>query len=206
VIAAPPPQKSHERNRESNPSTLLQPPKRRTAEQKKPNLLAKLTKDSFGSQRLGATKSQKGSRVQPQPSKFTYKGKEIGNFRVICRDRGVLPPQLGFTILTLVITAGPSFLQLLYVNPHYVANRRTSWERAKSEGREDGDFTLDTVMLLVNIAFVMTCSLSCGFLLAASMTDPGIIPRKNASSNSDGASSNGESRRRYFIPRKLIAE
>ena len=54
------------------------------------------------------------------------------------------------------------------------------------EGHKSSEFTLDSTFVWVNILFVLTLLLSCGFLLAAAMTDPGIIPRKGSISTLDG--------------------
>jgi hypothetical protein len=68
-------------------------------------------------------------------------------------------------------------------------------------------------MVAVNIFYSLTLFLSCLFLFAGAITEPGIIPRKNPDKEqaypNDGASSNwddakSEGRKRYFINRKAL--
>ena len=67
--------------------------------------------------------NQKTGRINFPKSKFNYKGRSTGNYRV-CGATGlfVIPPQLGLSFATMLITGGPIIFQIIYNNKNYVEN------------------------------------------------------------------------------------
>ena len=90
----------------NNPDTLkigLKEPKG-----KRKSLAEKLEKDSMAGRR--------SSREIKISTPNVYKGKKIGNFRVICKGKCVLPPQYHYTVCTFTFTLSLVSFQIFYNN------------------------------------------------------------------------------------------
>lgn len=112
-------------------------------------------------------------------SKNFFHGKATGNFQVIgTKGWGVVPPQWYLTVCTLIVTVGPSIVQLRYNNLWFVENKRDKWNLDKDKADQlatgfNGDFDF----AFINAAYILTLLCSCCTLLKGAITDPGIIPR-----------------------------
>jgi len=154
------------------------------------------------------------SKLKPN----TYNGLQIGQFKVIGKGLFMIPRQYYLSFITILVTAGPALFQLCYNNEKYRQLKEAMWEAAEKgtgnnkyfEGSKDGladPAGLHRQILIHDIFYALLLFLSLFFLVKACITDPGIIPRSTeenfqANYKDQAASSNGETRRRYFIIRK----
>jgi hypothetical protein len=141
--------------------------------------------------------NQKAGRISFPKSAFNYNGRSTGNYRV-CGASGlfVIPPQVGLSLATMLITGGPIMFQILYNNKNYIENQKTYFQKQWAENNglgEDFDASLvdmsefksSTDFIYINLVLILLCFLSFATLLAAGMTDPGIIPRQYDNKNGE---------------------
>ncbi len=76
----------------------------------------RLKKDSILSHNFDPKHLNQASKkaIVPTKSRFSFRGNQTGNYRVVLGGRFVMPPNLCFQLLTLLATLGPSLFQLFY--------------------------------------------------------------------------------------------
>lgn len=131
-------------------------------------LVNRLKADSFANRNEDAADQEFQEITRKRLVKYSnsFRGKKIGRYNVICGGACMLPPQFYLSLISLVITIGPSLFQVFYNNRNY----REYMNTVKGE---------ETSTIGVDIAYLITMTLSVIFLLKTSMTEPGIIPREH---------------------------
>ena len=82
-----------------------------------------------------------------------WKNKQTGSYKVICGGKAVLPGPWASAIPSWLLILIPSILQMIFVNSQF-----------------KNAFLLD-------LLYICTMSISLIYLLATTITDPGVIPR-----------------------------
>lgn len=130
----------------------------------KKSIAERLEKDSMVNRKNPGISKNKGMN-QNQVYPNTYKGKLIGNYKVLMSGNCVLPPRFIFALLTMTFQIGIPCFQILQNNTKFVINQK-----------ENGNDIEHKYFIIEIVLWVLTI-ISVYFLFRTSMTDPGIIPR-----------------------------
>ena len=84
-----------------------------------------------------------------------WKDKKIGKFKVICCGKAVLPNMWYEALKTISVIVIPSIIQMTLINPEFES------------------------AIVIESIYGATLTLSLVFLILTTITEPGVVPRKN---------------------------